>query len=85
MVSLWISQGETVPRGAAAPMMLGASSVSFFAIGCMILFPRVGVYTGCLIAWILSVVLWSLPMGMWLHRRINHSKFASNGEVLAHR
>ena len=32
MVALWIAQGEDVPSGAVGPMMLGAMSVSFYAL-----------------------------------------------------
>ena len=61
MVALWISQGVTVPQGAAAPMMLGGASVAVYALIVMWSIPTFGIIIGSLIAWILSILLWSIP------------------------
>lgn len=61
MVALWISQGVTVPQGAAAPMMLGGASVAVYALIVMWSIPTFGIIIGSLIAWTLSILLWSIP------------------------
>ena len=43
MVALWIAQGEDVPSGAVGPMMLGAMSVSFYALLATFTLPEFGV------------------------------------------
>ena len=69
MVALWISQGPSVPRGAAGPMMVGGTSVALFALFAMVTYPKVGVWYGALISWIGAVLLWSLPIFLLLHHR----------------
>lgn len=69
MVSLWISQGESVQAGAVGPMMLGASSVSGFALIAALTVPVMGAMLGSLLAWILAVSLVTVPAWLWLQRR----------------
>ena len=61
MIALWISQGVTVPQGAAAPMMLGGASVAVYALVVMWSIPSFGIIMGSLIAWLSSIVFWSIP------------------------
>ena len=61
MIALWISQGVTVPQGAAAPMMLGGASVADYALVVMWSIPSFGIIIGSLIAWLSSIVFWSIP------------------------
>ena len=61
MVALWISQGSQVPRGAAAPMMLGGASVSVYALIALWSLPSYGVIVGSCIAWFGAVGLWTVP------------------------
>ncbi len=61
MVALWISQGITVPQGAAAPMMLGGASVAVYSLVVMWSIPTYDIITGSIIAWVLSVCLWTIP------------------------
>ena len=68
MVALWISQGVTVPPGAAAPMMLGGASVAVYALVVMWSIPNYGIILGSTIAWILSVGIWSIPAFLSLRR-----------------
>jgi hypothetical protein len=68
MVALWISQGVTVPQGAAAPMMLGGASVAVYALVVMWSIPNYGIILGSFIAWILSVSLWSIPAFLLLKK-----------------
>ena len=61
MVSVWVSQGEAVQGGAVGPMMLGSSSVSVFAL---LVIPFFGLFSPLLaviIAWLLAVLITSLP------------------------
>ncbi|MFT5683903.1 MAG: hypothetical protein ACI8RZ_004835 [Myxococcota bacterium] len=69
MVSLWISQGEAVQSGAVGPMMLGASSVSSFALVAALTIPAFGAGWGSLLAWILAVGLVTVPAWRWLEHR----------------
>ena len=68
MVALWISQGVTVPQGAAAPMMLGGASVAVYALVVMWSIPGYGILLGSVIAWVLSVGLWSIPAFLLLRK-----------------
>ena len=61
MVALWISQGITVPQGAAAPMMLGGASVAVYALIVMWSIPNFGIIIGSSVAWVGSVMMWSFP------------------------
>ena len=69
MVALWLAQGPTVPQGAAGPMMLGGASVAVYANIAMWSLPANGALVGSLIAWVGSVVGWSLPAFILLKRR----------------
>ena len=71
MVSLWIAQGRSVPVGATGPMMLGSTSVSIYALVCIVIFPSFGVWVGSLVSWLLSVILYSVPVGVWTWRTID--------------
>lgn len=69
MVALWISQEASVPRGAAAPMLLGGGSVGVYALLAMTTLDEFGLYTGSLVAWVVSVSCWSLPAYGYLRWR----------------
>ena len=71
MVSLWLAQGRAVPVGATGPMMLGSSSVSIYALICILLFPLYGVWVGSIVCWLLSVIFYSVPIGVWTWRTID--------------
>ena len=71
MVSLWLAQGRAVPVGATGPMMLGSSSVSIYALICILLFPLYGVWVGSIVCWLLSVIFYSVPVGVWTWRTID--------------
>ena len=68
MVALWISQGVTVPQGAAAPMMLGGASVAVYSLVVMWAIPGYGIIIGSIISWIVSVGLWSAPAFLLLRK-----------------
>ena len=69
MVSLWWSQGEAVQGGAVAPMMLGATSVSAYALIAAVALPSLGVAGGSAVAWLLAVVLVTVPSFGWMQWR----------------
>jgi hypothetical protein len=66
MVALWIAQGEDVPSGAVGPMMLGAMSVSFYALLATFTLPEYGVLIGSVITWVASIGFVSVPAALWL-------------------
>ena len=66
MVALWIAQGEDVPSGAVGPMMLGAMSVSFYALLATFTLPEYGVLIGSTITWVTSIGFVSVPAALWL-------------------
>jgi hypothetical protein len=72
MVALWLAQGPTVPQGAAGPMILGGASVAVYANIAMWSLPTYGVVVGSVVAWVGSVLGWSIPAFLVL-RRV-HSK-----------
>ena len=74
MVSLWISQGPSVPRGAAAPMLLGGGSVGVYALVAMYSLESHGMAVGSLIAWLVAVLGWSAPSYMFLRWRAHESR-----------
>tara|TARA_B100001250_G_scaffold109907_1_gene92834 strand:+ start:20588 stop:21415 length:828 start_codon:yes stop_codon:yes gene_type:complete len=74
MVSLWISQGPSVPMGAAGPMILGGASVGVYAIIAMWSLPNFGIFLGSMIAWLLAVILWSIPCFKFVKWRQEVSK-----------
>jgi hypothetical protein len=69
MVSLWISQGETVPSGAVGPMMLGASSVAAYALLTTLAVPALGIAAGAAVAWLGAAAAVTLPAWYWLEAR----------------
>lgn len=69
MISVWISQGESVQLGAVGPMMLGSSAVSFYALICLYVFSNLSWMLGSFIAWILSILICSFPSFFWLSRQ----------------
>ena len=69
MVALWLAQGETVPQGAAGPMMLGGVSVAVYALVIMWSLPTLGPVFGSLVAWLAAVGGWSCPVYLMLRRR----------------
>ena len=85
MVALWLAQGETVPQGAAGPMMLGGVSVAVYALIVMWSIPSYGIFIGSIIAWAGSVGGWSIPTFFLLRRRsLNRSLLESNAQKQAH-
>ena len=73
MVALWISQGEAVPTGAIGPMMLGAMSVSLYALLIALFYPMssdpLSLACACIAGWMLAVTTVNLPTWLWLRRR----------------
>tara|TARA_B110000438_G_C15817948_1_gene652847 strand:- start:2668 stop:3513 length:846 start_codon:yes stop_codon:yes gene_type:complete len=78
MVALWISQGEDVPCGAVGPMMLGAMSVSFYALLATHTLPEYGVIVGSILTWFASIFAISVPAVLWLRFRANRRVEAEN-------
>ena len=78
MVALWISQGEDVPSGAVGPMMLGAMSVSFYALLATHTLPEYGVIVGSILTWFASIFAISVPAALWLRFRANRRVEAQN-------
>ena len=78
MVALWISQGEDVPSGAVGPMMLGAMSVSFYALLATHTLPEYGVMVGSILTWFASIFAISVPAALWLRFRANRRVEAQN-------
>jgi len=74
MVALWLAQGETVPQGAAGPMMLGGVSVAVYALVVMWSIPAFGPVSGSILAWVVAVGGWSYPVFLILRKRdLSHS------------
>ncbi len=78
MVALWIAQGEEVPSGAVGPMMLGAMSVSFYALLATYMLPEFGVVLGSAITWFASIATISVPAVFWLRFQANRRIEAQN-------
>jgi hypothetical protein len=70
MVGTWLSQGAAVPRGAAAPMMLGSTSVAVFAYLATLLLPRLELLQSMLLAWIGAVLIVHAPATLLLRWRL---------------
>ena len=83
MVALWISQDSSVSIGAAGPMMLGGASVAVFALIAMIAYPAIGVIFGIIIAWIASILLWSVPTYFFLRKRKSVASEQFEKEILS--
>ena len=73
MVSLWLSQGPSVPTGAVGPMMLGSSSVAIFAILAPWLYLQMGIVLGACIAWLIASLSASIPSYIWIGYRATRS------------
>ena len=69
MVSLWLSQGESVPVGAVGPMILGTTSVAVFALVASWSIPALGLSAGSVVAWVAAVAGASAPAAVWLRGR----------------
>lgn len=69
MLSLFLAHGDTLPAGAAGPMMLGSASVSVYALLSLLTLPALGPVAGASTAWLGAVLLASLPAGAWLRAR----------------
>lgn len=69
MVSLWISQGPSVPRGAAAPMLLGGGSVGVYSLVAMYSLEAHGIILGSIMSWVTAVAVWSMPSYIYLKWR----------------
>jgi hypothetical protein len=78
MVALWIAQGEEVPSGAVGPMMLGAMSVSFYALLATHTLQEYGVVAGSILTWFASIFAISVPSVLWLRFRANRRIEAEN-------
>jgi hypothetical protein len=90
MVALWLAQGEAVPSGAVGPMMLGSTSVSAFALLAATLMPMAGPVRGAVLAWVVAVVLVTLPAWLFLDARNTRgtrhvAAHASSGNESLHR
>lgn len=79
MVSLWWSQGEAVQAGAVGPILLGSSAVSAYALAAAWTLPHLGPGWGAGAAWILAVLLVTLPASRWLRRRPGPPSGAASG------
>lgn len=95
MVSLWVSQGQAVPAGAAAPMMLGCTSVSLHSMLFAELFALLHFALGwhiaaaaalaTVLAFVLAVCCGSLPAFFflrWINARHMARAAASDRELL---
>ena len=69
MLSLWLTQGAAVPSGAVAPMMLGSSSVSVYALILPYLAVKWTIWGGIIGAWLIAILIISIPSYLWLHAR----------------
>ena len=69
MVSLWISQGPSVPMGAAAPMLLGGGSVGVYSLVAMYSLEAHGIILGSIMSWVTAVAVWSMPSYIYLRWR----------------
>lgn len=76
MVGTWLAQGASVPRGAAAPMMLGSTSVAVFACLAAVLFPRLDATPSVVLAWLGSVLIVHAPASvlLWWRTRVSTAR-----------
>ncbi|MDE0953844.1 MAG: hypothetical protein OR994_04150 [Candidatus Poseidoniales archaeon] len=75
MVALWLAQGPSVPLGAAGPMMMGGASVAAYSIIAMWSMIEYGLAMGSVIAWVGSIILWSIPSFAYVNWRSKVEKF----------
>ena len=66
MIGLWLSQDEAVPGGAIGPMMLGSTAVGGYALTVIAAASALGVVVGAMVAWVLAVLVCTLPAWTWL-------------------
>jgi hypothetical protein len=68
MVSLWVAQGESCPRNAVFPMVIGSSSVGFYSMmyAGLVADAELSPLAGAPVAWILAVLSTSLPSAYYL-------------------
>ena len=83
MVALWLQQGEEVPAGAAAPMMLGNLAVSLYCLFFAALYPAMADPTvstaltataASLLCWLFATLAASLPVFALVQWRTNRGK-----------
>jgi len=75
MVALWVAQGPSVPLGAAGPVMMGGASVAANSIIAMWSMIEYGLAMGSVIAWVGSIILWSIPSFAYVNLRSKVEKF----------
>ncbi|MBM4008873.1 MAG: hypothetical protein FJ285_04685 [Planctomycetes bacterium] len=78
MVGTWLAQGPSVPRGAAAPMMLGSTSVAVFAYLAAALLPRLDMASSVALAWLGSVIIVHGPAALLLQWRVRMNATRAN-------
>jgi hypothetical protein len=66
MISLWLSQGNAVPLGAAGPMILASTSVCAYALVYPAVLPFTGVAGSAAVAWFVAVLFVSIPIALFL-------------------
>jgi hypothetical protein len=69
LCSLWLSHGESVGAGAIGPLMLGGTSVSAYAWFAAWWMPSLGIGLGSTCAWIVAVLVITVPAWMWLEKQ----------------
>ena len=67
MCGLWLAHGESVGAGAVGPLMLGGTSVSAYAWMAAWWVPAMGIVPASVFAWVLSVVVITVPAWWWLN------------------
>jgi hypothetical protein len=69
LCSLWLSHGESVGAGAIGPLMLGGTSVSAYSWFAACWVPTMGIGAGSAAAWVVAVLVVTVPAWMWLKRQ----------------
>ena len=67
MCGLWLAHGESLGAGAVGPLMLGGTSVSAYAWMAAWWVPAMGIVPASVFAWVLSVVVITVPAWWWLN------------------
>jgi len=78
MISVWVSQGDKVASGATGPMVLGGLSVSIFAVAYGVLIPTFGWQSTAIMAYLIAVIGWSLPLAFFLRWRNSKTPASSS-------
>jgi hypothetical protein len=81
-LSLWVSSGGAVQGGAVGPVMLGAVSVSTFAMLFSGFAPLWGIAPAAAVSWVGAVALVSVPAFLWLTWRGTAAGAAATGAGL---